>query len=133
MSAPDFDDLAENGCATGLALQHRIPREWIAEQHARNELLKRETTLAPPSGHTGFDLVFRKPPSGIKRLTICHHMLTAQRASNPVREVMVWTSAHASMQLVTDSPISIWSAHFCASASWIFPVRLPDTTSGCGL
>src|SRR3546814_15564688 len=29
--------------------------------------------------HTGFDLVFRKPPSGIKRLTICHHMLTAQK------------------------------------------------------
>src|SRR3546814_731107 len=79
MSAPDFDDLAENGLATGVALQHRIPIEWIAKQHARNELLKRETTLAPPSGHTGFDLVFRKPPSGIKRLTICHHMLTAQK------------------------------------------------------
>src|SRR3546814_17870375 len=56
-----------------------LPIEWIAKQHARNELLKRETTLAPPSGHTGFDLVFRTPPSGIKRLTICPHMLTAQK------------------------------------------------------
>src|SRR3546814_20931007 len=31
--------------------------------------------------HTGFDLVFRKPPSGIKRLTISHHMLTAQKGA----------------------------------------------------
>ncbi len=54
------------------------------------------------------------------------------KASNPTRDVIVWTSSVSSRHATTAASVSTWSTSF--SAEWErAPLRFPEITSGCGL